>query len=243
MNKATLKKQMQQYNAPADNSKEKYVGVEIEFSCAWPVEEAMEKLIEEGLAKYTTIGYDGEPPRGHIGYEWKLLVPQSEINTVLPAMGRLINSIGGMSNRTCGLHVHLDMRNRNPAKCYNNLVRAQKILFGVAHPRRSQSHWCLPQATADIKAAVKGKSAAINPHLADKKNTIEVRIREGIVDGEDMLRWSRLLIAIADNKLMDKDIHNVKDLESNVRLSRYVKEYVKHKIARNKRTDLLKETA
>lgn len=237
--KDTIKRTMKTYKTPS--SADNCVGVEIEFSCPVPEEEAMEMIIEANLSKYITIGYDGSPPPGHVGYEWKVLVSEKEMETVLPAVGRLINSMGGMSNESCGLHVHLDMRKRNPEKVFNNLVQAQSILFGVADQRRFNGRWSMFQPSPKLKGAQRGKSTGINPHLSATKNTIEVRIREGIVDGDDMVKWAKLLVSIADSGHLDKTIKTVSDLEANVRLARYVKDYVKERIEKNKRTDLLEQ--
>jgi len=238
MKKEVMKAKMKTYRKPA-KAKDNYVGIEIEFSSPFPEDQVMDMLIEHKLNKYIQIGYDGHPPVGHVGYEWKVLVKEKELKKVLDALSKVIGLIGGISNDSCGLHVHLDMRHRNAEKVYNNLVRAQKILYGVADQRRTTSRWCMPSNTPELIKATRGKNSGINPHLSATKNTIEVRIREGIVDTNDMYNWVCLLTSIADNEMLNEEVNKVSDLQRVTALNEAIREYVSTRVRANARTDLL----
>lgn len=234
-----MKVAMKKYNCPETDTKDNYVGIEIEFSCPVPEDQVMDILIEKKLAKYIQIGYDGQPPAGHVGYEWKVLMKESEMEHVLKELGKVIGGLGGMANDSCGLHVHLDMRHRDPAISYNNLVLSQKILYGVAHQRRATSGWCFPSVTHDLSTAAKGKHTGINPHLSAGKNTIEVRIREGIVDTDDIFSWASMLIAIVNNPRIAHSVKTTNDFQEVVAVNAAIKEYMIARIKNNKRDDLI----
>lgn len=122
-------------------TKEKYVGLEIEFSSPIPDWELEEILTKEGLEKICNIGHDGTPSPGHAySLELKVLIKQKELDVIVPKVFDVLHDIKANVNKSHGIHVHLDCRHRNAGKVYNNLVRAQDLLFKMAAKSR-QDNW------------------------------------------------------------------------------------------------------
>lgn len=234
---------LKQFKAPSTD--DKHVGVELEFSCPTPEDVLAYRLIESGLDTHVCAGRDGGAFQGEYGYEWRVLLKQTEMELKLKAIAKLISESGGKFHPESGFHVHLDMRHRDPAKAFNNLVRVQKILYGVADPIRSDvggpGHWCRPQEKTFLGEAAKGKHTGINPLLTGTKNSIEVRIRESCVDGNDIYNWVRFLCTVVDSPMIPVTINNMGDLMKNVRMAKYTREYIKAKLSTNKKKDLLVE--
>lgn len=236
MNKEIIKRSMQEYKYPAFASKSSYVGIEIEFMCPYSHDYLAEKLIEAKLHNYVTLGDDGSIRTlpGHRSYECRVLVREAKLSYVISKLCKLLDEVGAEVNDSCGLHVHLDMRNRNASKAYNNLVRSQALLFAIADETRSHSHWCFPQTFHRLSKANRGKSCAIAPHLRPDKNTLEVRIREGILDGQDILQWAKLLISIVNAKKLTKtSICSVEDAKKRTSLTRNMVRYIQEKLHDN----------
>lgn len=192
-----MKNQLNTYLVP--KNKKNYLGIEIEFSCPLPREQLVQDLSEAGLQKYVDVGYDADAEEHHESYELRVLVDQNKLYEVISKVGRVLDSIGATTNDSCGLHVHLDMRHRNAAKAYRNLFQCQDLLFDMSHPRRRKSVFCKTMTVDNINLVEDSHYNAISPRLTRSKNTIEVRIREGIVDSFDIYNWCMLLVQIVDH--------------------------------------------
>lgn len=230
------------YKTPTTD--EKYVGVELEFSCPTPLGVMQEKFIDANLDKYISMGHDGGAYQGEFGFECRILLKQSEMENTLKAISKIISEAGGRFHPASGFHVHLDMRFRDPAKAFNNLIKVQDILYGVADPIRSVggegSQWCKPQTKFTLGEATKGKYAGINPLLLGNKNTIEVRIRESCVDGVDIYNWTRFLCTVVDAPRIIPLIKTYGELLQNVRMAKYIRDYIHYKLTKHKKVELLK---
>lgn len=205
-----MKTSLDKYLQP--KGKKNYLGIEIEFSCPIPEEALIEALCNAKLQKYCELGRDADPEPSHESYELKVLVDEDNAYKILSRIGRLLDGIGATTNDSCGLHVHLDMRNREASKAYKNLYQCQNLLFNIAHKGRSYSSMCNKMTTDKLEEVRDSHYNAISPRLREDKNTIEVRIREGIVDSDDIYNWCSLLSQIVNHKQINKDIEDADDL-------------------------------
>ena len=100
----------------APKSTDLYVGVEIEFAGREDANFVCDRLFEAGVGKYinikrdSSIHNDDSFPQQH---EINILAKQSEIDRVVTTVCKVLNEQCHVRiDKTCGLHVHLDMRAR-----------------------------------------------------------------------------------------------------------------------------------
>lgn len=242
------------YRKPETDAK--HVGIELEFSSPIPMEDLAKELVHLNFDKYCSLHNDGGHYENEDNIELAMVIPQAQMKTKFLQLGQMLSELGCKFHSGSGFHVHLDMRYRNPAKAFMNLVNTQDILFAIADKVRKSgdaAHWC-----GKVKHTALGgvgdddddygygdggfydydsKSMAISPHLSSSKNTIEVRIRESCVDGLEIYNWVRLLCTIVDAPYIMKKVKTIKELEQNVRLAEGIREYIQTKFSANKKRD------
>jgi len=230
---------------PIAISKNNYVGVEIEMICIANKESLETALIQHGLAGFVRVGTDGsinmdESKDGVRQYTWELTVmcKQEDLKYTFTKLNKVLNLnyIKAYVNNSCGLHVHIDCRNRDHVKVYRNLVNALPVLKGmVPHERLTSSHatrYCAENETNNFKDGLnKGRYQMINPEAYNKYKTIEVRLHSGSTNATKIVNWASLLVAIADSDL-DSKMFSVNELSEKLLLPTKLIEYI------TKRTDL-----
>jgi hypothetical protein len=197
---------------PTD-AKATYVGVEIEFIYTGRYDELKRLLIENKLHKYVCLKDDGSLRQCHNtgsyrGKELTLICKNTEVEYVLKRLDRVLANpiIDGYANRSCGLHVHLDVRNRDADLVYKNLVRIQNILRGSQPVGRINNIHCKPN-TSDKLDKKRAEEAGgrddrywvVNGAAFARHKSIEIRIHEGTVDCENIYNWVSFLDAIASH--------------------------------------------
>ncbi len=216
------------YKKPSNSSKRKYIGIELEFSSPTYRNIVDNLIIKHKLTKYLQLGYDGRTSPGDVdSYELKVLIHTGEIKTILPRVGTLLVDIKANINNSHGMHVHLDMRHRDVDKSYNNLTQSQVLLFSMADKYRRGNKFCVPQKTTNLDQADRCHYSAINPVLDPQKNTIEVRIKEGLVDIQAIQDWIVLLNEIVDAPLFPMEVKKLSDLEKVMKVNDQMKQYIK----------------
>ncbi len=173
------------YKKPKTNDESNYVGIELEFSSPESRNKLTKIISAHKLTKYSQLGNDADPTKeGDEPYELKVLLKQEELKDVVPRIGQFFKDAQATVNTSCGMHVHLDMRNRSAKIAYNNLVQAQTLLFSIADKSRRNNRFCDTQLEPNLDQVSEDHYSAINPILATNKYTIEVRIREGLTNDE-----------------------------------------------------------
>lgn len=193
---------------PTD-AKANYVGVEIEFIYNGNYDALKKLLIEAKLHKNVCLKEDGSLRSCHgagsnyRGKEMTILAKSTEIESVLKRLDKVLAdpAIDGYANRSCGLHVHLDMRNRDAAKAYKNLVRVQNILRGAQPIGRISSNFCKTNTSETFSDVMEGGERywVVNPTAYKKHKSIEIRIHEGTTDCEAIYNWVSFLEAIVNH--------------------------------------------
>lgn len=184
----------------------KHVGIELEFCAALGQGELMERLHEAGLGKYVTLKTDGSvrvSKNGDTPHELCILARESEYRKVVRRVTKCLIQAGGYVNRTCGMHVHLDMRQRKAPEAYERLMRSLNILYAMVPPRRRENRFCLrnPFGSTFGDRSTEGSDTrylAVNPQAFRRHKTIEVRLHSGTLSTRKIAYWVELLLAVVD---------------------------------------------
>jgi hypothetical protein len=228
------------------NKKDIYVGVEIEFIHINDVALIEELFIKQRLHKNVQLTKDNSVKPCHNneqyrGAELRILATVDDAPMVFEKVEKVLldHRVDGHVNRSCGLHVHLDMRKRDAAQVYKNFMRVLTILKGSQPIGRTTSRFCVPNVHMDMNKQQGGlekqKYLLINPnpHL-EGRGTIEIRVHEGTVDAEQITNWVMFLNTIAnyDGVLPDKQYKSAKELNKVIKLPIPCIEYIDSRIAK-----------
>lgn len=181
-----------------------YVGIEIE--CYGPLKpiEIQKRILLMDLEEYADIDDDGSihPPitaRIQHTYEIRLLIPENKLTDVLKKFGKLFQKARLKTNHTCGLHIHIDMRNRKYKECLAKLRKFEDTLFSLVSKDRWTSRFCMH--TEFLNTAEDERYMAINGDPAyDSHRTIEVRLHEGTVNVRKIEKWIHVLLNVIKSK-------------------------------------------
>lgn len=197
----------------ADN----YVGIEIEFGCDLGDEELSMELLEEGLQNYVHLKRDGSVKAGKYPHELCLLAREKDIFELITKVTKVLTRTNAVVNKTCGLHVHLDMRHRNPDNAFMNLVCSQNVLYAMNPLSRAAGTYCRRMDTKDFQVARTAPHHywGINAEAHRRLQTIEVRIHSGTISNRKIANWVKLLLLIVNQKTVIKNaIDSLRDFVS-----------------------------
>lgn len=159
--------------------------------------------------------------RSALTMEIKVLVKQKELIGVMDKLSKALKEIGAEVNETCGLHVHLDMRNRPVLDCIKRLLNVQGIMLKSVPKHRRNNTYCLPVTKKyENNLTQIGKYHTINTSTLQDLKTVEVRVHEGTVDTKEISRWCMFLIKTIDSNFANKNIRTSKHLP--IRLKNYM---------------------
>lgn len=210
---------IRQSKSPHAQMKANYIGVELELISLLPREELEKEFIKAKLAGVVNIKSDGsiktEQDRGTPQYtnEVTLLCRQDMVKDVLGRVCAVLNSskIGAFVNNSCGLHVHLDARNRKPEVMYHNLFKALPMLSGMVPKCRTvsggvENTYCKINKDPKFNAGSGvDRYQALNPTAFTKYKTIEVRLHSGSTNAAKIINWVNILTNIVDIETMVSD--------------------------------------
>jgi hypothetical protein len=213
-----------QYKQPSSGTQ--YIGIEIECYGKMHRYSLQKLFFKYDLEDYVMIGNDNtiEPPDDdstYYTYEIRLLIPQQYLTPILKKFGRVFRVARLKANESCGLHVHLDMRQRDEAESYQKLLNFHDALFAIVNKDRWNNEYCV-QTTEETIAA---HHNAINFAAYSEHQTIEVRMHHGCTDTSKIEKWIRLLINVIDAKSVPK-ISSKKDVFRWKGLSKRLRGYV-----------------
>lgn len=224
-----------------------HVGIELEFVSPYDKKALAQLFKGTGLERYINLKEDVSVDHRYWGkslkhkladyfaHEISLLIKEDEMDIVHRVIEILNNQALAKVNKTCGVHVHLDMRNRNVEDSYTNLVESQKWLFKL-NPERRKNYFCKPVKIKDFNHAVKKylsrdgflvRSHSINPHSFAKFKTLEVRLHRGSLDSERIVQWTKLLIKIVEGR-NSGSVHRLTGMQKRFNLSQTQVEFIKH---------------
>lgn len=187
-----------------------YVGIEIECSSPYNERKIHELLLKHNLVDYIQVGEDGSiSGKGH-PYELRVLICENEFNTVITKIGKFLKEGKFSTNNSCGLHVHLDMRQRNKRACFDKLFKMQDVMYRLVKPNRWRNTYC--EKTTEYSSE---KYQTIN--ALGHRNTIEIRLHHGTTDAKEIKNWINFLLTIIKSVKPD-----LKKIQRNKKISSYL---------------------
>ncbi len=213
-------------NSPKPTKKSNYVGIEIECFSHLEENEVLLLMLECDLEKHMNIGEDGsvENDNDDPCYEFRILSTEKELPIVLKKVAKFLKKGKFKVNDSCGLHVHLDMRNRNVDDCYAKFIDFQDLLFGMVKPDRWDSDYC--HYNPDL--STNRRMSAINYQAYYDHQTLEVRLHQGSVDVKKIHSWVNLLLKIIEGKYPFLEIKSKSEAVSWAGKDRKLKAYIKN---------------
>lgn len=181
---------------------ERHVGIEIECGIKCSKEQLGFKL--KHLAGYVMIKHDGSVSVSQReAVELNICAPISRYKEILKGVTDVLNGdpeVSARVNKTCGLHVHLDVREwRNDFNAlsdkYARLISVQGILYSMQPQSRQDNTYCKKSKSRSI---VRGASRyqGINAQSIWKYTTIETRLHAGTTDYAKIANWVDLLAGV-----------------------------------------------
>lgn len=155
--------------------------------------------------------------------EIRFLINQEEYKEKIKSLFEVLNASGARVNNSCGLHVHLDMRNRNRTKSLLNLVAHHGILKKCVARNRLKNTYCKIDSDKRIREVLKEPMFVGNLenhyhwlNYNKKYTTFEVRLHEGTMDGGKALFWVSLLTKIVDGEFNVSKPNTMKSFQQSV---------------------------
>lgn len=171
------------------------------------------------------------------GHEICVLATQREFAGILRRVCAVLNDTDAQVNKTCGLHVHLDMRTRERERGFNNLVRALPVLTNTVPSQRRDNQYCRRNSTPVLKEQLQrigGRYWAINPAALDDHDTIEIRLHSGTTNADKIINWIRLLVRIVEARELNTEVTTLTELNRRLRLPSRLRGYFQKRIEKFK---------
>lgn len=220
--------------AKKPNGNENHIGIEIEFLSKNHREFICDRLFEAGMGKYVHIHDDGSlraEGEFKFAHEMNILVKQSEYHKVVNKICEVLNGKCGVNvNLTCGLHVHIDMRNRDVNKCFHNLVSMQQFLYAMLPAARRSSKYSYPVKGTKIQK--RERYHGVNAEAFAKYQTLELRMHCGTTQGKKINNWIALLLAMCDAPQTTFVPVSLADLQECITIDKPLLDYVTARIAK-----------
>ena len=199
-----------------------YVGIELECFGPLTIEEMKDRFIKAGLKKYVNVGTDGSIRTNDSDEEYameiRLCIAEKDLETIMPKVFDVIDNEGFNVNVSCGTHVHVDMRNRDPELAYANLFKVQKLMMATQPKARRKNSYCKENKVAELSKSQfdsNERYSVINTQSYNKHKTLEVRLHAGTVNYEDMKAWVEFLVAVVSKTdKLSTEISTIEQLNS-----------------------------
>lgn len=127
------------------------------------------------------------------GYEIKCLIKEKDLYKCITQLYKLLKKHDIQVNHTCGLHVHIDMRNRDVEKSYYRLFKHQSYLTMCISKDRLSNDFTMPNMYYMDRD---DHYNAISYDSYRKFKTLEVRMHEATLDSKAVYNWVSLLLGI-----------------------------------------------
>jgi hypothetical protein len=223
------------FNAKTPKTLEKHVGVELEFLSKLSRDELSFKILKLNklwLSEYVNFGTDGSisvNEEFRYGIEARVLAPQDKIEYVIKELCEALGDDVSI-NKSCGFHVHLDMRERDVEKSFWNLVTCQKLLFDMQPSSRKNNTYCKKTIGKVFMYKSGSRYKAINKESYRTKRTLEVRLHSGTVNFEKINNFVNLLIRIVDSDKIERAPRTRQKLYEKLNLPLNLRMYIEKRI-------------
>lgn len=214
-----------------------YVGIELECFGPLTIKQMKEEFIKAGLKKFVNVGTDGSirPEDDQHAMEIRVCIAEKDLAIILPKVFDVIENADMSANASCGTHVHLDMRNRNPELAYSNLFRVQNLMLASQPKGRRNNSYCRKNTKGDLTISEftsVERYSVINTTSYTKHSTLEIRLHAGTVKYEDMKSWVEFLVTIVDLKSkLSKEVETIEQLKGlSVNLSENTERHISKRV-------------
>ena len=178
---------MRQDLTPRTFRYERAVGLEFET-----VSKVKAEILADALPIWTRVTCDSSIERtsaNPCANEIRALLTRSELEPRLFRLCERFKTLGLTVNRSCGLHVHFDMRGRRLEEVTKIAKRADKWLKALQElvpASRRENRYCR------FGVSTRDRYHAVNLCSFSKFETLEIRLHSGTVDYSKTLAWIRL---------------------------------------------------
>ena len=175
-----------------------HIGVEIECFTKSDHKALAAKFVQAGVGEYVSLAKDGSIkgyPAGFTPVEVRVIVTSDNYKTILAKVSDILFKDGAKVNETCGLHVHLDIRNKNPeerALIHNNLVVYHRALEKMLPITRTGENAYNKRNISTIQDP-RSRGWHINAAAASRHGTFEVRSHSPTVNSAKIVNWIDIL--------------------------------------------------
>lgn len=198
-----------------------YVGIEVEMLSPKTIEQMQLEFIKARLHRYVSIGTDGsistDTEKVH-PMELRILLPERNLATHLKAITEVLRRNDCYTNRSCGLHVHLDMRNRDAETQYSKLFKLQELMFATQPSTRRNNTYCKKNKKDNLKKSEfesNDRYSAINTQAFNEHTTLEIRLHEGASKFKDIYNWAKFLVDVCNFKgEISKSVSTIQELKA-----------------------------
>jgi hypothetical protein len=208
---------IKEHKKPTTN--DNYIGIEIEMLSMMSIDQMNKEFIAARLHRTVNVGTDGSIRADQDGsktMELRILVKESELESKLKEICAVLRKNDCYSNRSCGMHVHLDMRNRDAELCYKNLFNVQDLMLASQPIARRSNTYCKPNTDKALKLSqfkTGERYKVINTDSYEKHSTIEIRLHEGATKFKDIYNWVKFLVdTVNQKKVFKKEVKTIDDL-------------------------------
>lgn len=206
-----------------------HIGLELELVSKKNLDEMAELLIDAKVEQWVEIKEDCSINTKDNEYAIELAICAEETK-IFQIVKKILKTIKPHCrvNNSCGMHVHLDMRNRNSLDCTRRLTQSEGLLYSI-YPKRLTNHFCKPTWVAPPSDW--NRYCGINTNALSEHSTIEIRIAEGTLNYYDISNWILLLLKIINNKAVTNNTlpSFKKELKLGATFNKYLKSKIKKK--------------
>lgn len=193
--------------------------------------EKVKELKIKGLNAVHDGSIDTDGDHNMLPIEITLLVKKNDLSDLKKTCD-LLNSLSAVVNASCGLHVHLDARDKTKGQVERIGKRFEKTLryLGEMVPvSRRKNRYC--------KMVVSGitgdRYSAVNLTAFQKHNTIEVRLHSATTSFEKIAYWLRIVSAVAETS-NSQPIRGWKSFFELIKADDTMKNYIKERVEKFK---------
>ena len=159
--------------------------------------------------------------------EFTLLVRQDDLSD-LEKLCKLLNGLGATVNESCGMHVHIDSRNKTKAQIRTIAKRfesAMPFLSQLVPKSRRQNRYCqLGVSTLDGD-----RYHAVNLTSFAKHGTVEVRLHSATTNFVKIKNWLKIVSAVYSNR-KNTELNNWSDFNSFIQADETLISYIKSRV-------------
>lgn len=231
----------------------RWVGIEIECFYAGREDALLAMFCEhDDLAGHVQLKCDGSirPDNGYTAAEVVVCAREEDFAAKVTKVCEVLAKVDATVNTSCGLHVHLDMRQIVPesqqfyncpipavskpiTRIYDNLVAALPLMFAMQPESRRDNEFCQRNKKGVSWYMNRSKRyRAINTQSLSAHRTIEVRLGAGTVNPDKIISWVKLLLGVAYSDFRLTATPRVGDL-TELGLDIAVVEWVRQRVAQH----------